>query len=111
LASNICIAQPGQDTSFDCLYLRAFAKLDKLGTADYGSEVSIQDGFQTNGPSVQVDDLNADSSIENETQTSSNSWVEVPERTYKTCGAGSVEGTITCESLNFSVYRDFETTD
>ncbi len=111
VSANVCFELPGESGSFDCALLRAFTKLEELGTAEYGSDVTIMDGYQTDGPSIDSRKINGDDSASKAENTATISFEEEPSRTYKTCAAGSEEGTITCTSLNFSTFRNFSTPD
>ena len=105
IQANICIEFPDTANRYDCLGLRAFASLADLGSPGYGSEVTLGDSYQASGPSIVQGSISLDDET---TQDPSISWMEEASRTFKDCAEGE-PGSVSCDVLNFSMYRDFTT--
>ena len=125
---GVCLGFPdeSQSTRYDCMIFKVILDLEDLDGPELPdvvvmdddvyppkevecSKVTIYDGYQTNGPSIDSTSLRIDDTVDTIDDPSIN-WMKVDERISKDCEISHRDATkVTCESLNIGFERNFRT--
>ena len=108
-SGGVCFELPGRGgIHFDCIRAYAIVNLAKINQASERQEVTVADGYHEGLPKLNAFLTDGTFSLP---ATPARNWMEISSRTDKKCREGSEEGLVTCDPINFAIYRNFETED
>ena len=119
---GVCLGFPEQEKRFDCLIYKVIMDIEDLDGSDIDDvivendedegriecqKVTIYDGYQTKGPSIDSTALRIDDSVDTVDDTALN-WMLARERIEKKCKLSKYGvDRIDCERINIGFTRNF----